>query len=147
MMGMLTRSAEEQFEHDLVVAAVVEQYGGSAKYLIHTNPGTEKNVAVAHMYPDIVVTEKGSNKVKFILEVETTNSLEPQETGHWRALVSLGPPLYLIAPQVMLPVAERLCLAGNIRCHFGHYVRDERGRFRIVLKKESAGAGSATGAG
>ena len=134
---MAARPDEEQTEHDLVIEATVEQLGNSTKYLVLANPGTEKNVAVGHQYPDIVVTERGSSKVRLVIEVETTDTVGDQELNHWRALAGLGPPLYLLAPYTATPDAERLCTEAGIKCHHGYYHKDEMGRFKIVLKKES----------
>lgn len=135
---MAARTEEEQTEHDLVIEAAVEQFGKSAKYLLHANPGTEMNVAVGHQYPDIVVTEKGSSKVRFVIEVETTDTVGDQETNHWRALAGLGPPLYMLTPYAATADAERVCMTAGIKCHHGYYHKDELGRFKIVLKKDSA---------
>jgi hypothetical protein len=132
------RPEEEQTEHDLVIEATIEQFANSAKYTILPNPGTEKNVAVGHQYPDIVVTERGSAKVRLIIEVETTDTVGDQEVGHWRALSALGPPLYLLTPYAATADAELLCAKGGIKCHHGYYHKDELGRFKIVLRKDSA---------
>ncbi|MBN2466199.1 hypothetical protein JXD38_11315 [candidate division WOR-3 bacterium] len=133
---MAARPEEEQTEHDLVIEATVAQFGGSAKYTLHSNPGTEKNVAVGHQYPDIIVTERGSSKVKCVIEVETTDTVGDQELPHWRALSHLGPPLYLLTPYAATADAERLTGEAGIKCHHGYYHKDELGRFRVVLRKE-----------
>jgi hypothetical protein len=105
--------------------------------VILPNPGTEKNVAVGHQYPDIVVTERGSAKVRLVIEVETTDTVGDQELDHWRTLAGLGPPLYLLVPYTATADAERLCAEAGIKCHHGHYRKDELGRFKVILKKES----------
>ncbi len=143
MMAMAARTEEEQTEHDLVIEATVEQFANSAKYVILPNPGTEKNVAVGHQYPDIVVTEKGSAKVRLVIEVETTDTVGDQELTHWRALSGLGPPLYLLVPYTATLDAERLCAEGGVKCHHGYYHKDEMGRFKVVLKRESGAHASA----
>jgi hypothetical protein len=134
---MAARTEEEQTEHDLVIEAAAEQFAGSARYLIHQNPGTEQNVAVGHQYPDIVVTERGSTKVRLVIEVETTDTVGDQELTHWRALSALGPPLYLLTPYAATADAERLTAEAGIKCHHGYYHKDELGRFRVVLQKET----------
>jgi hypothetical protein len=134
---MAARTPEEQTEHDLVIEAAVAQFANSAKYVMHTNPGTEKNVAIGHQYPDIVVTERGSAKVRLVVEVETTDTVGSQEVEHWRALSGLGPPLYLLVPYTATPDAERLCTEAGIKCHHGYYHKDEMGRFKVVLQKSS----------
>ncbi len=135
---MAARTEEEQTEHDLVIEAAVEQFANSTKYLLHANPGTELNIAVGRQYPDIVVTERGSSKVRFVIEVETTDTIGDQELPHWRALSVLGPPLYMLTPYAATADAERLCTDAGIKCHHGYYMRDELGRFKLVLKKETA---------
>lgn len=134
---MAARPEEEQIEHDLVIEAAVEQFAGSAKYVLHSNPGTERNIAVGHQYPDIVVTEKGSSKVRFVIEVETTDTIGDQELDHWRALAALGPPLYLLTPYAATADAERLAAQAGIKCHHGYYLKDELGRFKVVLMKDA----------
>jgi len=131
------RKEEEQFEHDLVIQAAVAQFA-SAKYLIHPNPGNEKNVAVAHQHPDIIVTERGSARIRLVIEVETASTIDAQELNHWRTPAGLGLPFYLVTPYMSLPAAERLCAAAGIKSHFGYYVKGELGRLKIVLKKEPA---------
>ena len=135
---MAARTPEEQTQHDLAIEAAVGQFASSAKYTVHANPGTEKNVAVGHQYPDIIVTEKGSAKVRLVVEVETTDTVGSQELEHWRTLSRLGSPLYLLTPYTVTPAAERLCAEGGIKCHHGYYLEDELGRFKIVLQKDSA---------
>jgi len=134
---MAARTEEEQTEHDLAIEAAVEQFGNSARYLLQANPGTEKNVAVGHQYPDIVVTERGSSKVRFVIEVETTDTVGSQEVNHWRTLAGLGPPLYLLTPYPATADAQRLCAVAGIKCHHGYYSRDELGRFKVVLMKDA----------
>jgi hypothetical protein len=136
MMAMAARTEEEQTEHDLVIEATVEQFANSAKYVILPNPGTEKNVAIGHQYPDIVVTEKGSAKVRLVIEVETTDTVGEQELDHWRGLAGLGPPLYLLVPYTATTDAKRLCADASIKCHHGYYHKDEMGRFKVILEKE-----------
>jgi hypothetical protein len=130
------REPTEQFEHDLVIQAAVGQFAASAKYNTYANPGAEKTVGVSGKYPDIVVTEKGSGKVRFVIEVETASSVDVTEAAQWREFARLGPPLYLLVPQRVLPVAEGLCSKASIKCHCGYYYQDERGRFKIALQKE-----------
>ena len=133
---MEQREPTEQFEHDLVIQAAANQFAASVKYNIYTNAGTERKVAVSGKYPDIVVTEKGSGKVRYVIEVETANSVDVTESTQWREFAKLGPPLHLLVPQRVLPVAEELCSRASIKCHCGYYHQDERGRFKITLKKD-----------
>jgi hypothetical protein len=134
---MAQRQTDEQAEHDLVIQAAADQFASSAKYAIHTNPGIEKRAGLGHQYPDIVVTEKGSANVRFVIEVETMNTIEASEVSHWHALAGLGPPLYLVVPHLSLPIAEQLCAKAGIKCRFGYFHKDDMGRLRVVLKKDT----------
>jgi len=130
------RQPNEQFEHDLVIQAAAEQFASSAKFSIHTNPADERRTGVGHLYPDIVVSEKDSDKVRFVIEVETVGSVTAEEAKQWQQFARLGVPLYLVVPWRVLPIAERLCAATGVKCHFGFYAQDDQGRFKTVLKKE-----------
>jgi hypothetical protein len=101
MEAMAARTEEEQTEHDLVIEAAVEQFANSAKFRLQANPGTEMNVAVGHQYPDIVVTERGSSKVRFLIEVETTDTVGDQEVNHWARRCTCS----LRMPQLRMPSA------------------------------------------
>jgi hypothetical protein len=133
---MEDRHPAEQYEHDLVVQAAAEQFANSVRFDIHTNPGTERNAGIAGHHPDIVVTDKGTGKVKLVIEVETFGSVADIEVKQWREFAKLGPPLYLLVPYRVFPIAQRLCSGGGVKCHFGYYLQDEHGRFKVVLKKE-----------
>lgn len=133
---MAQRQTAEQAEHDLVIEAAAEQFATSAKYAIYTNPGSERRTGIGRHYPDILVMEKGTTRVRYIIEVETIDTIESSELGHWRELAGLGPPLYLVVPQVSLSFAQQLCRAGNVRCRFGYYHRASDGRLRVVLLRE-----------
>jgi hypothetical protein len=132
---MAQRQTEEQTQHDLVIQAAADQFASSARYAIHSNPGNEKHAGIGQVFPDILVTDRGSATVRYVIEVETIGSIEGSELGHWRQLAGLGPPLYLVVPRVSLPVAKQLCAAGGIKCRFGYYQRDESGRLAVVLMK------------
>ena len=64
--------------HDKVIAEAVKILN-QEKFDIYTNPSQEKNAGINDNYPDIILTEKGTNTVKFIIEVETTDSITENE--------------------------------------------------------------------
>jgi len=133
---MEERQPDEQFEHDLAVEAAAAQFASSVKYSIHVNPGEERRTAVGHLYPDLVISDKGSDRVRFVMEVETAGSVVTEEAKQWQEFARLGVPLYLVVPWRVLPIAERLCADAGVRCRFGYYTQDDAGRFKIVLKKD-----------
>ncbi len=133
---MEERELSEQIHHDLAIKAVAQQLGAGRTYTIHINPGTERNVKVGGEYPDIVVTERGSGTVKYVMEVETISSVGPSEVEQWRRFAAIGVRFYLLVPYRMQRIARQLCQSSKVDCRFGYYAEDESGRLRIVLKKE-----------
>jgi hypothetical protein len=129
------RPLTEQHEHDLIVKAAAQKFADSEKYTIHINPGAERNAKVGGEYPDIVVTGRGSGNVKFVIEVETVSSVDSSELPQWKKFASLGPPLYILVPFRVLPIARRLCEGTGLKCHFGYYKEDDRGQVKIAFKK------------
>lgn len=133
---MEERPLQEQLEHDLVISAAAQQFSVSQKYNIYTNPGIEQRYRVGGLYPDIVAVDKNSGRVKFVIEVETTSSVDKSEAKQWKELQRLGATFYLLVPYRAEPAAEQVSKTAGVKCHFGHYVEDEKGRFRITLKKD-----------
>ena len=133
---MNERELTEQIKHDLAIKAVAQQLGASRSYTVHVNPGAECNVKVGGEYPDIVVTERGSGTVKYVMEVETISSVGPSEVEQWKRFAAIGVRFYLLVPYRMQRIVRQLWQSNHVNCRFGYYTEDESGRFRIVLKKE-----------
>ena len=47
---------------------------------VYTNPNQQKNTHISNNYPDIIITDKGSKTAKFVIEVETADSINYNET-------------------------------------------------------------------
>lgn len=130
------RPLPEQIEHDLIISAAAQQFGSSEKYVVHINPGQERNYRVNGCYPDIVVTDKTSGRVKYLIEVETVSSVDQSEAKQWQNFAKIGAGFYLIVPYRMVPTAEQTARTAGVKCNFGYYVEDEKGKVRIILKKK-----------
>ena len=130
------RPLEEQIEHDLIVNAAAQQFGLSEKYVVRINPGQEHNCRVDGCYPDIVVTDRRSGRVKYLIEVETVSSVDPSEAKQWQSFARIGATLFIIVPFRMVPIAEVTAQTAGVKCSFGYYVEDEKGKVKIVLKKK-----------
>ena len=130
------RPLEEQIEHDLIVNAAAQQFGSSEKYVVRINPGQEHNCRVNGCYPDIVVTDKASGRVKYLIEVETVSSVDPSEAKQWQSFARIGAGLFILVPYRMVPIAEQTARTAGVKCSFGYYAEDEKGKVRIVLKKK-----------
>lgn len=130
------RPLNEQIAHDLIVREAARRLGASGKYALHINPGEEHNSKLGGLFPDIIGTDKGSGRARFVVEVETQSSIDPHETPHWRDLARLGVPFYLMVPEPMLSVAQKLAERAEIECRWGTYCENERGQVRIVYKRD-----------
>lgn len=81
---MAQRTTESTNLHDRVIREI-RYVLNQKEYDIHLNPGQEKNAGIAGNYPDVIMTIKGTPNVKFILEVETADSITKEEAeGQWK---------------------------------------------------------------
>lgn len=111
-----------QDTHDRVVREIVNHLNNE-DYDIYINPGQEKNAGIGDNYPDVVMTEKGKNTVKFILEVETFESVNKDEAiNQWKKYTSeINATFYLVVPAALLNKAKELCQRENINSRYATY--------------------------
>ena len=111
-----------QDTHDKVVREIVNHLNNE-DYDIYINPGQEKNAGIGDNYPDVVMTEKGKNTVKFILEVETFESVNKDEAiNQWKKYTSeINATFYLVVPAALLNKAKELCQRENINSRYATY--------------------------
>lgn len=108
--------------HDRVVREIVNHLNKES-FDIYINPGQEKNAGIGDNYPDVVMTEKGGNTVKFILEVETAESVTKEEAiNQWKKYTSeINATFYLVVPSTLLNKAKELCQRENINSRYATY--------------------------
>lgn len=108
--------------HDRVVREIVNHLNNEA-FDIYINPGQERNAGIGDNYPDVVMTEKGQNTVKFILEVETSESVTKDEAiNQWKKYTSeINATFYLVVPVALLNKAKELCQRENINSRYATY--------------------------
>ena len=108
--------------HDRVVKAIKGNLNQVA-YDVYINPGQEKNAGIGDNYPDVILTEKGTNSVKFILEIEVATSVTQEEAEtQWKKYVSeINATFYLVVPENSLEKAKKLCQNNNINARFATY--------------------------
>ena len=108
--------------HDRVVREIVSHLNNKS-FDIYINPGQEKNAGIGDNYPDVVMTEKGRNTVKFILEVETEDSVTKDEAiNQWKKYTSeINATFYLVVPAALLNKAKELCQRENINSRYATY--------------------------
>lgn len=108
--------------HDKVVQNIVSHLN-TITYDVYTNPGQEKNAGIGDNYPDVILTEKNGTTVKFIMEVETTDSVSKEEAvRQWKKYVSeINATFYLVVPIGSLKKAKDLCQREGINSRFATY--------------------------
>jgi len=130
----MTKRPFDQSGHDRVIQVAADNLRNANKYEVYTNPGSERNTKVGEFYPDIIVTSRGSNTVQFIIEVETSSSINENEITQWRDYSALGGAFYLLVPQADLSKAKQLCSANNIVAKFGSFSANAQGGFDILYE-------------
>lgn len=105
--------------HDKVVHDIVSHLN-TETYDVYINPGQEKNAGIGDNYPDVILTEKNSTTVKFIMEVETVESVSQDEAlRQWKKYVSeINATFYLVVPVSSLKKAKELCQRERINARF-----------------------------
>ena len=108
--------------HDKVVRAIKGALN-QKDYDVYINPGQEKNAGIGDNYPDVIMTEKGKNTVKFILEVEVTSSVTQGEAERqWKKYAKeINATFYLVVPQEQLNKARELCQNNNLSVRFATF--------------------------
>ncbi len=109
--------------HDRVVKEIVGHLN-QTKYDIYTNPGQEKNAGIGDNYPDVIMTEKGTKTVKFILEVEVADSVTQEEADRqWKKYATeINASFYIVVPIQSLNRAKELCQKNNINARFATFL-------------------------
>lgn len=115
------RSLQSQSFHDQVVK-IAADYIDKTKYDVYTNPNGEQNTGLGGHYPDIILAPKGTKNVRFIIEVETTDSITLSEAqNQWAVYSKLGGTFYLLIPSESLAIAQQLCRQANVQAKFGTF--------------------------
>ena len=109
--------------HDRVVKEIVGHLN-QQNYDIYINPGLEKNAGIGENYPDVIMTEKGTKTVKFILEVETSDSVTNDEAlKQWKKYATeINASFYIVVPIQSLNKAKELCQKNNINARFATFL-------------------------
>lgn len=108
--------------HDRVISELPSVLN-QIDYDIYTNPGQEKNVGIGDNYPDIIMTVKDQLNVKFILEVETEESVTQDEAiNQWKRYAEeINATFYIVVPNNSLIKAQELCKRNDINARFATF--------------------------
>lgn len=129
---MANRFPTNQSEHDNVIQAA---YNGLDKvnHDVYINPRHSNRTSVAGFYPDIIITNKGDNNVKFIIEVETADSINQSEVQQWiNFSTKISGTFYLLVPYEHKNKAEVLCRQNGVKARFGTYRKDVWGTINNI---------------
>lgn len=108
--------------HDKVVRDIVSQLN-TETYAVYINPGQEKNAGIGDNYPDVILTKKNESIVRFIMEVETVDSVSTDEAiRQWKKYTEeISATFYLVVPLTSLKKAKELCQQKGINARFVTY--------------------------
>lgn len=124
------RHKDYQAIHDIVIQTAYNNLD-KIKHDVYINPGTSQNTNVNGLYPDIIITNKGDKNVKFVIEVETQDSINQNEIQQWIDYSKVGGQFYLLVPKSMKDTAELLCRQNNLKARVGIYYSENS---KIIIK-------------
>jgi hypothetical protein len=119
---MSYRTGSGQTIHDRVIAGVAAVQN---RYDALTNPGHEHNWSIQigqeTVFPDVILCERGTRSVAHLIEVETADSVNEDESDQW-ATYARGPgQFWLLVPSTSLVLAQQICRRRSIDAHFGRW--------------------------
>jgi hypothetical protein len=131
---MADRTESSQSIHDTVIEHVGD-FLNLEEFNIFLNPNGLKNAGINQNYPDIILTDKATNNVSFIIEVETADSINANEAkGQWKKYADeIQASFYLLIPQNKKTIAVNLCRLLNINARFGTYEIGKNGEVLNVM--------------
>ena len=126
---MAQRNAASQSLHDQVISIAAANLGS---YSVYTNPGQQQNAYIGNSYPDIILANRATGIIEFIIEVETRDSITAHEAiSQWRTYMGLPGTFYLMVPFDMRAQASFLCGQYGILAKFATYQIDALNRVQI----------------
>jgi len=126
---MANRNYLSQPLHDRVIQAAAANLGN---WIVYSNPGQQKNAYIGNAYPDIILTNRVTNNIEFVIEVETSDSVTAHEAyGQWRQYANLPGTFYLLVPRESRQNAAFFCNQYGIQAKFGTYWIDRYNQIQI----------------
>lgn len=131
---MSNRNYQNQSLHDNVINSA-RRFLNTTDYDIYINPSSQKNAGIGELYPDIILTDKGKTTVKFIIEVETSDSISLYEaTNQWKKYANqIQASFYILVPTDLKAKANQLCKQVGISVRFGTYEVDFRENISNII--------------
>jgi hypothetical protein len=113
------------FFHDWLVSYLQGRLARDYKE-IRANIGEDKAHEFNGSYPDLILANQGM--VLSIMEVETEESIRPEQADRWKELAGLGAKLILMIPNHMRPKVMELVLQKGLAAKVGV------GSYEITIK-------------
>lgn len=115
--------------HDSVIDVAASYL---AQWTVYKNPGQQKNASIGNSYPDLILVNRTTNYIEYIIEVETSDTITAHEAANqWKIYSNLPGTFYLLVPSESRSQAEFLCRQYGIQAKFGTYWRDSFNRIQI----------------
>ena len=132
---MANRTVETTDLHDRVVREI-KNVLNQRDFDVIINPGQEKNANIAGNYPDVIMAIKGTKQVKFILEVETSDSITKEEAeGQWKKYADeIRATFYIVVPESGAYKAKQLCQQAGVNARFATYDVTDTGKISFKFK-------------
>lgn len=129
---MAVRQQPIQGLHDRVID-FIKSHLSVEKYEIYTNPGSEQNWSIKGEFPDILLTSKESKQIQFVIEIETADSITPEEArNQWKAYSGLPGVFHILVPRDSMPIARQIIAGQGIQTKLGYYVVGHNGEITNV---------------
>lgn len=111
--------------HDRLISEIVNVLN-QKDFDIYTNPGQEKNAGIGNNFPDVIMVEKGTKTVRFILEIETEESVTKDEANsQWKKYSDeIEGTFYIVVPKNLLIKATQISQQIGINVRFATYSID-----------------------
>lgn len=121
--------------HDRVVREI-KNVLDQKNYDVILNPGQEKNAGIVGNYPDVIMAIKGTRQVRFILEIETADSVTKEEAeGQWKKYANeIRATFYIVVPEGALARAKSFCQLVGINARFATYAFDANGKISFNFR-------------
>ncbi|WP_304720129.1 hypothetical protein [uncultured Alistipes sp.] len=121
--------------HDRVVREI-RNVLNQRDFDVYLNPGQEKNAGIGDNFPDVIMTVKGTSTVKFILEIETFDSVTKEEAEiQWRKYSNeIKATFYIVIPESISSKARQLCQQMGVNARFATFTIEDNGRLLFNFK-------------
>lgn len=132
---MAQRTKENASLHDRVVREI-RNVLNQRDFDVYLNPGQEKNAGIGDNFPDVIMTVKGTSTVKFILEIETVDSVTKEEAEtQWRKYSNeIKATFYIVIPESISLKARQLCQQMGVNARFATFTIEDNGRLLFNFK-------------